>query len=303
LPTVPVGKENMEIALCTLSAINLGKIDNLHELDPICDLVVRFLDNILDLQHYPVEQVQITSQQRRSLGIGVTNFAYFLAKRGYKYGSLEARNLTHEMSEALQYYLLQASANLAKEKGPCAKFQETKYSNGILPIDNYRHFIDTFHNSTLNLPWEQLRAKIAKFGLRNSTLSAQMPCESSSVISNSTNGIEAPRNYIITKVSKGGPIKMVLEDALKLSTSYQMLWDLDVKDALVLSGIMQKFFDQSISTNTHYDPSKYKNNLVPISDILGDILFAYKLGIKTLYYHNTREFEPNTTGDDCGCTI
>lgn len=309
LPTTPlqsVQDENGEIALCTLSAVNLGEINDLKDLEEITEIIIRSLDNLLDYQTYPIKAAENASKKRRSLGVGVTNFAYYLAKNSVKYSDGSANDLTHKTFEALQYYLLKASNKLAVELGKCEWFADTKYAQGILPIDTYKKTVDGFCNTDLQLDWEELRENIQKNGLRNSTLSAIMPCESSSQISNSTNGIEPPRGFVSVKQSKDGVLKQVVPDYKNLKNSYELLWDIKTNEGyLQLCGIMQKFIDQSISANTHYDPSLFKKGLVPMQKMLMDILNAYKYGIKTLYYHITRDgsgandLQSKNTDNDC----
>lgn len=293
LPTKPlehVNDENGEIALCTLSAFNLGAIDSLDELEELSDLAVRALDSLLDYQDYPVPAAYHATMNRRTLGIGVINFAYYLAKNGVKYSDFSANGLIHKTFEAMQYNLLKASVNLAKEKGACPKFNETTYAKGILPIDTYKKDLDKVCNEPLHLDWESLREEIKTHGLRNSTLSALMPSETSSQISNATNGIEPPRGHISIKSSKDGVLKQVVPEYEALKDKYELLWDIPSNDGyLQLVGIMQKFVDQTISANTSYDPNKYESGKVPMKLLLKDLLTAYKLGVKTLYYHNTRD--------------
>ena len=293
LPTKPlqnVNEENGEIALCTLSAFNLGAINDLSELEDLSNLAVRALDSLLDYQDYPVPAAYNATMGRRTLGIGVINFAYYLAKNNTRYSDGSANGLVHKTFEAIQYYLLKASNVLAQEKGACPKFNETTYSKGILPIDSYKKDIDKICNEPLHLDWEGLRKDMVQYGLRNSTLSALMPSETSSQISNATNGIEPPRGHISVKASKDGILKQVVPDYENLKDKYELLWDIPSNDGyLQLVGIAQKFIDQTISANTNYDPSKYPNNKVPMKLLLKDLLTAYKLGVKTMYYHNTRD--------------
>lgn len=293
LPTKPLNNiddPNGEIALCTLSALNLGAIKNLAELEPLADLAVRALDNLLDYQDYPIKAAQISSMNRRTLGIGVINFANYLAKNGMKYSDGSANNLTHKTFEAIQFYLLKASMNLAKEKGACPLFNETTYAQGILPIDTYKRDLDKICSEPLHLDWETLRQDIKQHGLRNSTLSALMPSETSSQISNATNGIEPPRGLISVKASKDGQLKQVVPDFDELKYNYELLWQMPSNEGyLQLVGIMQKFVDQAISANTNYDPTRFEGRKVPMQTLLKDLLNAYKLGVKTLYYHNTRD--------------
>ena len=293
LPTKPlehVNDPNGEIALCTLSAFNLGAIEQLDEFEPLADLAVRALDSLLDYQDYPIPAAQSGSMARRTLGIGVINYAYYLAKNGVKYSDGSANALTHRTFEAMQYYLLKASVKLAQEQGPCPKFNETTYAQGILPIDTYKKDLDKVCAEALQLDWEQLRKDIQQYGLRNSTLSALMPSETSSQISNATNGIEPPRGHISVKASKDGILKQVVPEYDRLKDQYELLWDIPSNDGyLALVAIMQKFIDQTISANTNYDPAKFEGGKVPMKILLKDLLTAYKLGVKTMYYHNTRD--------------
>ncbi|QJC29693.1 ribonucleoside-diphosphate reductase subunit alpha [Enterobacteriaceae endosymbiont of Plateumaris pusilla] len=293
LPTKPlnnVNDPNGEIGLCTLSAFNLGVINNLTELKTLSDLIVRALNCLLDYQEYLIPAAKNAALGRRSLGIGVINYAYYLAKNNVRYSDNSANNLTHKTFEAIQYYLLQASNNLAKEEGTCPLFKETTYSQGILPIDTYKKSVDNITNEPLHFNWEKLRNKIKKYGLRNSTLSALMPSETSSQISNATNGIEPPRGYISIKTSKSGILKQVIPEYEKLKEKYELLWNIPNNSGyLNLISLMQKFVDQSISSNINYDPKKFINGKIPMQQLLQDLLKAYQLGIKTLYYQNTRD--------------
>jgi ribonucleoside-diphosphate reductase alpha chain len=293
LPTKPlqsIEDEDGEIALCTLSALNLGCIESLDELENLCYLVVEALDRLLDYQDYPIKAAKRSTLKRRSLGVGVINLAYDLARNGLHYSDGSANKYVHEMMEAIQYYLLKASCKLAKEYGACSGFNETNYSKGLLPIDTYHKGMDAFVDVPLKMDWESLRADIVKYGLRNSTLTALMPSETSSQISNATNGIEPPRGLISIKSSKDGQLKQVVPGIETLSNKYELLWNIpDNKGYLTLVGIMQKFVDQAISANTNYDPVRFEGNKVPMKVLLLDLLTAYKMGIKTLYYHNTRD--------------
>ena len=301
LPTKPlqhVNDEEGEIALCTLSAFNLGKINDLGEFEELADLAVRALDSLLDYQEYPVPAAYNATMNRRTLGIGVINFAYYLAKHGVKYSDGSANSLVHKTFEAIQFYLMKASMNLAKEKGACPKFNETTYSQGIMPTDTYKKDLDAVCNEPLHLDWDQLRADIKQHGMRNSTLSALMPSETSSQISNATNGIEPPRGFVSVKASKDGVTKQVVPDYETLKDKYELLWQIpNNKGYLELVGIMQKFVDQTISANTNYDPSKFDAGKVPMKQLLQDLLTSYKLGVKTLYYHNTRDGAADNQSD------
>ena len=306
LPTKPLKEINDpegEIALCTLAAFNLGAIDNLDELEELSDIIVRALDNLLSYQDYPMPAAEISSMSRRTLGVGVINYAYYLAKNGVKYSDGSALGLTHKTFEAIQYHLLKASNKLAQEVGPCEKFNETTYSKGILPIDTYKKELDAVCNEELHYDWEALRNEITTHGLRNSTLTALMPSETSSQISNATNGIEPPRGYISVKASKDGILKQVVPDFENIKGNYELLWQWPNNDGyLQLVGVMQKFVDQAISANTNYDPSKFEGGKVPMKVLLKDLLSSYKLGLKTLYYHNTRDGADDSQQDledDC----
>ncbi|KIQ77905.1 class 1a ribonucleoside-diphosphate reductase subunit alpha [Aeromonas sp. L_1B5_3] len=307
LPTKPLNNiddENGEIALCTLSAFNLGAIDKLEDLEEMADLAVRALDALLDYQDYPIAAAKRGSMGRRTLGIGVINYAYYLAKNGARYSDGSGLALTHRTFEAIQYYLLKASAQLAREFGPCPLFGETTYAQGILPIDTYKKDLDALCNEPLHLDWESLREEIKSVGLRNSTLTALMPSETSSQISNATNGIEPPRGLVSVKASKDGILKQVVPEYDRLKDQYELLWKQPSVDGyLQLVGIMQKFVDQAISANTNYDPARFEGNKVPMKQLLKDLLTAYKYGLKTLYYHNTRDGADDAQTDlqDDGC--
>lgn len=293
LPTKPLNNvedESGEIALCTLSAFNLGEIHHLDDFEDLADLIVRALDALLDYQDYPLPAARKSTMNRRTLGVGVINYAYYLAKHGVKYSDGSANQLTHNTFEAMQYYLLKASVALAKERGACPAFNETTYAKGILPIDTYKKDLDNVCNTPLLYDWESLRKEIVQHGLRNSTLSALMPSETSSQISNATNGIEPPRGYVSIKASKDGILKQVVPEFTRLKNNYELLWKIRSNDGyLHLVGIMQKFVDQAISANTNYDPSQHESGKVPMKLLLKDLLTAYKFGVKTLYYHNTRD--------------
>ncbi|MGP9666538.1 class 1a ribonucleoside-diphosphate reductase subunit alpha [Psychrobacter sp. AOP31-A1-22] len=307
LPTKPlnnINDEDGEIALCTLSAVNLGKVDKVSDIEEPAELIVRALDALLDYQDYPVKAAENGSMRRRTLGVGVINYAYYLAKNGVRYSDDSALGLTHQTFEALQYYLLRASNKLAKEQGVCPAFNETTYSQGVLPIDTYKKELDGVCSESLLLDWEALRADIAEHGLRNSTLTALMPSETSSQIANATNGIEPPRGLVSIKASKDGILKQVVPDIANLKNQYELLWQMPNNNGyLKLVAIMQKFVDQSISANTNYDPSRFDGQRVPMKVLLKDLLNAYKLGVKTLYYHNTRDgandAQADMEDDDC----
>lgn len=306
LPTKPlnnINDEDGEIALCTLSAVNLGMVNEITDIEEPAELMVRALDALLDYQDYPVKAAENGSMRRRTLGVGVINYAYYLAKNGVRYSDGSANALTHQTFEALQYYLLKASNKLAKEKGACPAFNETTYSQGLLPIDTYKKDIDKVCQEPLHFDWESLRKEIVEHGLRNSTLTSLMPSETSSQIANATNGIEPPRGLVTVKTSKDGVLKQVVPDIDNLRGQYELLWQMPNNDGYInLVAIMQKFVDQSISANTNYDPTLYEGGRVPMKVLLKDLLMAYKLGVKTLYYHNTRDGANDAQADmedDC----
>lgn len=276
-----------EIALCVLAAINVGEIKNLSELETICENIVRGLDSVIDKQDYTVAAAR-KMLKRRSLGVGITNLAYYLAKNDVTYDDPKALVLVDELMEYVQYYLLKASNKMAQELGPCEYFDKTKYSLGVLPIDTYAKEVDKIVNRKYSLDWEKLRADIKQFGLRHSTLTAQMPCESSSVITNATNGIEPIRSLIIAKTSKQGVLRQVAPDISKLKNKYQLAFDLDGNKGITnIASVIQKWMDQALSTNHYYNYKKYDGNQLPMSVVIKDIMYAYKMGLKTLYYANT----------------
>jgi ribonucleoside-diphosphate reductase alpha chain len=295
LPTYPlqhIDDHTGEIALCILSAVNVGKIRSDEELEDLCDLAVRGLEELIDYQDYPVVAAERATKARRSLGVGFIGLAHYLAKLGFKYDSQEAWDAVHGLAESFQYYLLKASNKLAEEKGWCENFGRTKYSDGILPIDTYKKDVDEICSQPLQHDWESLRASILKHGLRHSTLSAQMPSESSSVVSNATNGIEPPRDYLSIKKSKQGPLKQVVPSYGTLKNNYTLLWDMpDNTGYINVVAVMQKFFDQGISGNWSYNPEHFPDNEVPVSVMAQDFLTTYKLGWKTSYYQNTHDMK------------
>ena len=295
LPTDPISHiddELGEIALCILSAVNVGKIRSDEELEDLCDLSVRSLEELIDYQEYPVKAAERATKARRSLGVGFIGLAHYLAKLGYAYDSQEAWDAVHGLSESFQYYLLKSSNQLAKEKGWCENFGRTKYADGILPIDTYKSDVDEICSQELVHDWDGLRASINEFGLRHSTLSAQMPSESSSVVSNATNGIEPPRDYLSIKKSKKGPLKQIVPQYGTLKNNYTLLWDMESNRGYInVVAVMQKFFDQAISGNWSYNPENYPDNEVPVSTMAQDFLTTYKYGWKTSYYQNTHDMK------------
>jgi len=295
LPTKPlnhIDDPEGEIALCILSAINVGTIRDLNDLEELCELAVRALEEIIDYQRYPIKAAEISTKARRSLGVGYIGLAHYLAKNHVKYDDKEAWKIVHDLSEAFQYYLLKASNKLAQERGACEYFDRTKYSDGILPIDTYKSDVDNIVENKLNYDWDTLRVQIKEHGLRHSTLSAQMPSESSSVVSNATNGIEPPRGYLSVKKSKKGPLKQIVPQYQTLKNHYSLLWDMPSNEGYInVVAVMQKFFDQAISGNWSYNPTHFENNEVPMSVMLQDLLNTYKYGWKTSYYQNTYDYK------------
>ena len=299
LPTDPIQHidGSGEIALCILSAINVGKINKLEEIDELCELAVRGLDALIDYQQYPVNAAKQSTLNRRSLGIGYIGLAHYLAKNGAKYDSVKAFDLVHKLTERFQFALLTASNRMAMEKGPCGYFGKTKYADGILPIDTYKKEVDEIIPNDLSCDWEFLRGRILEYGLRHSTLAAQMPSESSSVVSNATNGIEPPRDYLSVKKSKKGPLKQIVPSYQSLKNNYTLLWDMANNEGYIkVTAVMQKFFDQAISGNWSYNPENYPNNEVPMQVMANDLLTTYKYGWKTSYYQNT--YDAKKDGDE-----
>ncbi len=290
LPTKPLNHidGDGEIALCILSAINIGKLKSNEELEELCDLAVRGLEELIDYQNYPITAAEVSTKNRRSLGIGYIGLAHYLARNGEHYDDPGAWKLVHDLTESFQYYLLKSSNQLAKEKGKCGYFDRTKYADGILPIDTYKTDVDEIVPNELNHDWSSLRLSIQQHGLRHSTLSAQMPSESSSVVSNETNGIEPPRDYLSVKKSKKGPLKQIVPQFTSLKNNYTLLWEMKSNKGYInVVSVMQKFFDQAISGNWSYNPENYPDNEVPVSVMAQDFLTTYKYGWKTSYYQNT----------------
>ena len=302
LPTDPISHiddESGEIALCILSAINVGKVKSDEELEDLCDLSVRSLEELIDYQEYPVAAAERATKARRSLGVGFIGLAHYLAKLGYAYDSQEAWDAVHGLSESFQYYLLKSSNQIAKEKGWCHDFGRTKYADGILPIDTYKNDVDEVSSQELVHDWESLRASISTHGLRHSTLSAQMPSESSSVVSNATNGIEPPRDYLSIKKSKKGPLKQIVPQYGSLKNNYTLLWEMESNLGYInIVAVMQKFFDQAISGNWSYNPENYPDNEVPVSIMAQDFLTTYKYGWKTSYYQNTNDMKTDEVEEE-----
>lgn len=302
LPTYPLGTEDEEIALCTLAAYNLGAIESPDEFEHLSKILVRALDNLLDYQNYPVAAAE-KAKNRRALGIGITNFAYFLAKNFVGYDD-SAKYLVHEWMEAMSYYNINASMLLAKERGANNWHNRTRWAQGKLPIDWYNKNVDKLVEPQYRLNWEYLREQVKKYGVRNDTTSAFMPCESSSQVSNSTNGIEPPRGLVSTKQSKDGLFNQVVPEVELLRDEYGLAWQISKVSNygyLTLVAIMQKFTDQSISANTYYDPARFPDGKVPIERLFEELAFCSHYGIKSIYYSNTRDGADGSEDDDSDC--
>lgn len=295
LPTKPlkhIHDEEGEIALCTLSATNWGNISSPADFKDICEMAVRGLDALLDYQHYPIIAAEIANKARRPLGIGIINFAYWMAKNDISYQDIDAKGLQaiHEMTEAWSYYLISASVELAKEKGACEWYHETKYSQGLLPIDTYKREVDELASPDYKMDWNELRRRMNEHGIRNSTLMALMPSETSSQIANATNGIEPPRALVSVKQSKDGVLKQVVPEIRRLKNKYDLLWDQKSPSGyLKICAVLQKFIDQGISVNTSYNPAHYDDEIIPLRELLGDMLMFYRYGGKQFYYFNTAD--------------
>ena len=285
--TIEVEEDTSRIALCTLSAINLGNIRSLDDIEGWMENAVRGLDHLLEYQDYLVPAAREATIDYRPLGVGVINLAYYFAKNNLKYGDKEAWQLMHETMEAVQFYGIKASIALAKEKGPCRLFERTKYAQGLLPIDHYNKNVDEIVKPKYNLDWKWLRKELKKHGMRNSTITAIMPAETSAKIMNATNGVEPVRALITVKGNKSNISKQVVPEIHRLKNKYDMLWDMGSMEGVIKTmAVIQKFVDQSISTNLSYNPSLHESGL-PMSMLLRDVLLCNKYGLKTLYYHNT----------------
>jgi len=304
LPTVPltdVNDEDGRIALCTLSAINWGNVKGPSDFEKMCRLAVRGLDALLTYQNYPVRAAQLATEEFRPLGVGIINFAYFLAKNDVSYSDPKALALVDEYAEAWSYYLLKASADLAVEQGPCTRWRDLKSADGHLPIDTRKTEIDELVPHQERMPWAELREQIKSTGQRNATLMALMPAETSAQISNATNGIEPPRSYVSIKQSKHGVLKQVVPEYRRLKNKYELLWDQESPTGyLNLCAVLQKYIDQGISVNTSYNPRFYADEKIPMSDMLKDIIQFYKYGGKQLYYFNTNDGQGEVDIDKLG---
>lgn len=303
-PLISLEDKNAEIGVCILSALNMLEVKE-DEYESVTDITLRILDEIIDYQDYIVKAAENFCKNRRSVGVGFTNLAGFLAKNKLKYGTPEALNLVHKYAEMLQYYLLKSSVQLAKEKGKCAKFDLTKYSMGILPIDTYKNTVDNIVSVTNSMDWESLRQDIILYGLRHSTVTAQMPCESSSVTQNSTNGIEPVRSLTSYKQSKTGVLKQVVPNVTKYGKYYSLAFDSTTNNTYTdTCAVIQKFFDMGISMNHYYNYAHYADGSIPLSTIIKDLIYAYKMGIKTIYYSNTPDGDVEAGGCASGaCAI
>lgn len=287
---IKVEEDTSRIALCTLSAINLGNIKALDDIEGWMNNAVRGLDQLLSYQDYLLPAAREATLDYRPLGIGLINLAYYFAKNNVRYDDPEAWQLMHETMEAIQFYGIKASVQLAKEKGPCRLFERTKYGQGLLPIDHYNKNVDEIVKPKYNLDWEWLRGELKQHGIRNGTITALMPAETSAKIVNATNGVEPVRSLVTVKGNKANVSKQVVPEIYRLKNRYHMLWDMDNMEGIIKTmAVIQKFTDQSISTNLSYNPQHYEDNQIPMSKMLRDLLLCNKYGIKTLYYHNTRD--------------
>ena len=288
--TIQVEEDASRIALCTLSAINLGNIRSLDDIEGWMSNAVRGLDTLLDYQDYLVPAAREGTLDYRPLGVGIVNLAYYFAKNNMTYNDKDAWQLIHETMEAIQFYGIKASIELAKKKGPCRLFERTKYGEGLLPIDHYNKNVDEIVKPKYNLDWEWLRGELKQHGMRNATITALMPAETSAKIVNATNGVEPVRSLVTVKGNKANISKQVVPEIHRLKNKYQMLWDMDSMEGIIKTmAVIQKFVDQSISTNLSYNPAHFEDGKIPMSVLLRDLLLCNKYGIKTLYYHNTRD--------------
>ena len=299
--TIQVEEDVARIALCTLSAINLGNIKSLEDIESWMYNAVAGLDNLLEYQDYMVPAAREATLDYRPLGVGLINLAYYLAKNNLKYSDPEAHQLIHETMEAVQFYGIKASIDLAKKKGPCRLFHKTKYAQGLLPIDHYNKNVDEIVKPFYNLDWEWLREELNTHGIRNATITALMPAETSAKIANATNGVEPVRSLVTVKGNKSNISKQVVPEIHRLKNKYDMLWEMESMDGVIkMMAVIQKFVDQSISTNLSYNPNNYENNEIPMSMLLRDLLLCNKYGLKTLYYNNTRDGRDDDLQDYSG---
>ena len=293
LPTKPlsdINDPNGEISLCTLSAINWGNIKTPADFERVCRLAVRGLDSLLSYQDYPVLAARLSTEKRRPLGIGIINFAYWLAKNDLSYQDItdEGLELVDEYAEAWSYHLIKASADLAAEQGAISGLMETKYGHGITPNQTYKKDLDELVKHQERMDWKGLREQLKETGIRNSTLMALMPAETSAQVANATNGIEPPRSLISVKQSKHGVLKQVVPEYKRLKNKYDLLWDQKSPVGyLKIMAVLQKYIDQGISINTSYNPAFYEDEKISMSEMLQHLLMFYKYGGKQLYYFNT----------------
>jgi ribonucleoside-diphosphate reductase alpha chain len=311
-PTKPIKSiddPNGEIGICILSALNLLEIfEKEGDLEEVCKIAVKTLDAVIDYQDYPVLAGENFTKNRRSLGIGVTNLAGFLAKNKLKYEDKETLTLVHGVMEKIQWHLINASCELAKEKGACPKFKDTKYAKGLMPIDWYKKTVDELVAPRYNMDWEELRQRVKKYGMRHSTLSAIMPCESSSVIQNSTNGIEPVRSLLLFKKAKNGVLKQLVPNYHMRKNYYTLAWEMTTnKPIMNVAAVIQKFVDMSMSTNLYYNYAHYEGGNIPLSVLIKDQIYGYKYGLKNFYYANTPDGDGDTEkGMNCesgACSI
>jgi len=290
LPTKPlndVNDPNGEIALCTLSAINWGAFKEPHEMERACTLAVRGLDSLLSYQNYPILAAQLATERRRPLGVGIINLAYWMAKNDMSYSEPNL-SLIDTWAQHWSYYLIKASADLAQEFGACPGSEDTKYHTGILPVDTYKTEVDELVAPNQAVDWDSLREQLRTHGIRNSTLMALMPAETSAQISNSTNGVEPPRSFVSVKQSKDGVLKQVVPEYRRLKNKYELLWNQSSPEGyLKIMAVLQKYIDQGISVNTSYNPQFYEDEKISMSDMLKHVLMFYRYGGKQLYYFNT----------------
>lgn len=304
LPVKPLrtlSDPDSEIAMCILGAVNLGKMKSADDFREPCELIVRALDELIDFQHYILQASARSATKRRTIGVGVTNLAYWLAKRGLTYQDIDAVGLAQvdEMMEAFNFHMIRASVDLAKEKGACEKFNETKWSQGLMTHDTRKPDVDELTPMVERLDWDSLRKDLAEYGIRNSTLIAQMPVESSSLISNSTNGIEPPRAIVSYKQSKDGVVAQVVPEPRRLKNKYDLLWNQKSPHGYIkIAAVMQKWIDQAMSINTSYNPALYPNGEVPMSEAIKDLVMCYRLGIPDLYYANFYDGATDESADD-----
>ena len=292
-----------EIGMCILSAVNMLEVKNWSDLEKVCDLIVRFLDEIVDIQDYFNKAAENFAKKRRSLGIGITNLAAFLAKHELSYSSSKTLPVVDEWMEHFQYYLIKSSVQLAKEKGKCEKFNRTKYSKGILPIDTYKKKVNELVKRKLSLDWEALREEIKEHGMRHSTMSAIMPCESSSVIQNSTNGVEPIRSLITYKMSKMGKLPVLVPGIGKYHENYELAFSLADNTGLInINAVLQKYIDMAISTNIYYNYNHYPNHVLPDAKVMKELMYAYSTGLISLYYNNTDDGDKEQSMKEDSCS-